>query len=180
MKLEFTIDEQDFLDFQLLTASQSGRIKRKMRSAWIFLTLFFVGISILNFYYNYHSVTSSVIFGIFAVVCGLFYPRYFWWKYKKSYQTHIKDNYKNRFGETEYIEFRENVIFTKDKIGEGTINISEIDRVDETEKHFFVQIKTGVALIIPKYKITNPDEVRDKFKSLGFTVNTIVNNKWLS
>ncbi|MDR2009904.1 MAG: YcxB family protein [Bacteroidales bacterium] len=176
MIIEFKTSEQDFLDFQLFTASQSDRIKRKMINGWIFLTLI-LGIISACFYFKYN-IIMAVYFGIAAIVSGLFYPMYFRWRYKKHYKTYIKENYSNRFEKTEYIEIKDEAIFMKDSTGEATLNISEIDKVDETEKHFFIKIKAGTYLIIPKYKIQNPDEVRDKFESLGFTVNKITNIKW--
>jgi len=177
MKLEFKIDEQDFLDFHLFTASQSDRIKRKMRNGRLFLTLCF-GIALILFYFSFH-IVMTIYCGIIAIITicwALFYPQYFRWRYKKHYKNHIRDNYSNRFGETEYLEIRDDVIFTKDKVGEGTINISEIEKVDETEKYFFVKITSGVSLIIPKYKIANSNNVRKKFESLGFAINEIKND----
>jgi len=176
MKLEFQIDEQDFLDFQLFTASQSDRIKRKMWNGWIFLTLG-CGIAAGYFYFK-DSIALAIYFGLAAIACELFYPKYFRWKYKKHYKNYIRENYSNRFNKQEYIEINNETIFAKDKVGESAINISEIERIDETEKHFFVKITTGVSLIIPKYKIQNPNEVRAKFESLGFFINKVVNKKW--
>lgn len=65
------------------------------------------------------------------------------------------------------------MIVSKSKTGESTLNVSEIEKIDETEKHFFVKIKGGFAYIIPKHTIQNPDEVRAQFETLGFTVNKV-------
>ena len=176
MELEFKIDEQDFLDFQLFTASQSGRIKRNMWNGWIFLTLG-CGIAAGYFYFE-DSIALAIFLGLATIVYGLFYPKYFRRTHKKHYKNYIRENYSNRFNKQEYIEINNETIFAKDKVGESTINISEIERIDETEKHFFVKITTGVSLIIPKYKIQNPDDVRAKFESLGFSTNKVVNKKW--
>ena len=175
MTLEFELNEHDFLDFQLFTASQSKRINRKKVNGWIFVTLFFIGLSVF-LYFDYDGF-FAIYFGVTAIVCGLFYPKYFVWRYKKHYKTYIKENYSYRFGEKAYIEINNQTIFAKDKIGEGTINISEIEKIDETEKHFFVKMKSGVSLIIPKYKIQTSDEVRGKFEALGFSVNKVI-CKW--
>ena len=176
MKLEYKIDEQDFLDFQLFTASQSDRIRRKMLNGWIFLTLGF-GLVAVYFFLKYN-ILFTIHFGLSSIVCGLFYPKCFRCRYKKHYKNHIRENYANRFDESEYIEINNETIFCKDKSGEGSINISQIEKVDETVKHFFVKIKTGMSLIIPKLKIQNPDDVRVKFELLGFPVNKITTGKW--
>ena len=176
MKLEYQIDEQDFLDFQLFTASQSDRIRRKMLNEQLLLTLIYAILA--GSFYFFYNILLTISFGIISILCGLFYPKYFRWRYKRHYKTYIRDNYANEFGEFGHIEINDNTIFSKDKIGESTLNISEIKRVDETEKHFFVKITASTSLIIPKYKIPNSEEVRAKFELLGFSVNKLVNNKW--
>jgi len=168
MKLEYEIKEQDFLEFQLFTASQSKKIYRKKLKGWIFTTLFFVILS-AYFYFDYNNILA-ICYGICAIIFGLFYPKYFAWRYRKHYKSYIKENYSYRFGKKEYIEINNQFIFHRDKTGEGTINMSEIEKIDETEKHFFVRVKAGVSLIIPKNEIQNSDEVRAKFESLGFSV----------
>ena len=35
MTIEYKIEEQDFLDFQLFTASKSDRINKKKRNGWV-------------------------------------------------------------------------------------------------------------------------------------------------
>jgi hypothetical protein len=175
MKLEYKMDEQDFLDFQMFAASQSVRIKRKMLRGWMFITLGFGVMSV--FFFLECSILTAIYFGVVAIIGGLFYPRFFRWRYKRHYKAHIRENYSNRFEDSEYIEINDETIFCKSKSGEGTINTSQIEKIDETEKHFFVKIKTGVSLIIPKYKIHNQDEVRAKFEFLGFSVSKIINKK---
>ena len=175
MTLEFELNEQDFLDFQLFTASQSRRINKRKRNGWILVTGCFIIISV--FFYSEYNVFLAVYFGIVAIISGLFYPKYFIWRHKKHYKTFIKENYSCRIGEINHIEIDDQVIFSKNKTGESTLNISEIEKIDETEKHFFVKIKGGLAYIIPKYKIQNSDEVRAKFESLRFNVNKAI-YKW--
>jgi len=175
MTLEFELNEQDFLDFQLFTASQSKRINKRKQNNWMLTTGCFIIISIS--FYLQRNIILTVYFGIAAIIYGLFYPKYFVWRHKKHYKTSIKENYSSRFGERDHIEIDNQVIFSKNKTGESTLNVSEIERVDETEKHFFVKIKGGLAYIIPKYKIQNSDEVRAKFEALGFNVDRAI-CKW--
>jgi len=89
----------------------------------------------------------------------------------------FEKNYASRFDELEYLEINNETIFSKDKVGESIINISEIEKIDETERHFFVKISGGVSLIIPKYKIENPNDVHTQFELLGFSVKKIASKK---
>jgi len=176
MKLEFKLYEQDFLDFQMFTASQSARINRKKRNGWILLT---AGSFLLAlFFYFEHNFILSAYLGFVGIVCGLFFPRYFIWRYKRHYRAYIKENFSNRFGETGNLEIRESTIYFKDKTGEGNINLSEVEKIDETVAHFFVKVSTGQSLIIPKKECEYPAELQEKFKSLGFEINDFTGWKW--
>lgn len=174
MTLEYKINEQDFLDFQLFTASKSDRINKKKRNGWISLTL--GSIIIALYFYLGENTEMTIYFGLVAMVCGLFYPKYFKWRYKKHYKNYIQDNYSNRFGQIAYLEIGSDYILSKDKTGEGKIILSEIERVDETDDHFFLKISTGMSLLIPKRELNDIDKLRDKFKEIELTIND--ETKW--
>jgi hypothetical protein len=176
MKLTFKIIEQDFIDFQLFSASQSDRIKKKLRNGWVLLT---VGAVVLSVYFYFNGdLKSTIYFGLIALLCGLFYPKYFVWRYKKHFKNHIKENYSKRFDEVETIEFQSESISYADRIGEGSIKISEVEEVNETDKHLFIKLSIGHSLIIPKRDIDELDKLTDKIKSLGIDIKKVVNNNW--
>lgn len=176
MTIQYKIEEQDFLEFQLFTASKSDRINNKKRKGWALLT---IGSMVLGLYfYLNQNITLAIYFGLVACACGFFYPRYFKWRYKKHYKTFIKENYSKQIGLIVTLEFNDHAIFSKDKAGEGKINLSEIEKIDETDHHFFLKISTGHSLLIPKDKLNNIDELRMKFKALGLKVNDETNWEW--
>lgn len=176
MTLEYKIDEQDFLDFQLFTASKSDRINKKKRNGWILLTA--GSIVVACYFYLNENNPMTIYCGVVAVVTGIFYPRYFKCRYKKHYKTYIKENYSKRFGQVETIEINNDSILSKDKTGEGKINLSEIEKIDETDNHFFLKISTGLSLIIPKKELESVNELREKFKNVGLTVQDETNWTW--
>lgn len=176
MTLEYKIEEQDFLAFQLFTASKSERIHKKKRNAWVLLTV--GSIVIAFFFYLNQNNPMSLYFGLVAITTGIFYPKYFSWRYKKHYKTHIKENYLKRFGQVETLEISQESISSKNKIGEGKINLSEIEKIDETNKHFFLKISTGLSLIIPKQELADSNGLRERFKEIGLSVNDELSWKW--
>lgn len=176
MKFEYKIEKDDFVDFQLFTASKSERIHRRKRNTWFFLTLSAV-IATVYFYANQNNV-MTVYFGVVSVLFGIFYPKYFKWIYKRHYKKHINEYYANRFGQTITLEIADNHIHLKDKTGESKLNLSEIEKVDETNNHFFVKISSGISIIIPKSEIENIDELREKLKSIGLNINDETHWKW--
>lgn len=176
MTIEYQINEQDFLDYQLFTVSQSKSIKKKKRSSWIFLTTGTTATSV--YFYLNQDIALFIYFGLVALIFGLFYPKYFKWRYKRHYTTFIKENYSKRFDQTVYLEICNDTIFAKDLTGEGRINISEIERIDETNKHLFLKISTGASLILPKKGLNNLDDVKERLQSLGLTIHNMENWKW--
>ena len=176
MTLEYKIDEQDFLDFQLFASLKSDRINKKKRNGWILLT---AGSIIVAFYFYLNKNNPMTIyFGFIAVATGIFYPKYFKWRYKKHYKTYINENYSKRFGKIETLEINSDSILSKNKTGEGKINLSEIEKIDETENHFFLKISMGISLLIPKRELKSVDELREKFKEIGLAINNETSWTW--
>jgi len=173
MQYKYQIYEQDFLDFQLYTASKSESIRRKKRNAWIGLTV--AGL-VLAFLFQEDGMLG-IYFLVASVVTLLFYPTYFKWRYKRHYENHIKQSHKNRFGESVIMEIHPDHIFTKDSTGEGKIYLSAIDQINETSKHFFVKISSGMTLIFPKKNIDN-EQLKEEFKALKIPIHEELDWKW--
>ena len=176
MTFEFKLNEQDFLDFQLFTASKSDRINKKKRNGWVYLTI--GAILVALFSYLNQNYFLSIYSGLVAIVLGLFYPKYFKWRYKKHYMTHIQEIYSKRFGQIEAIQINDDSILSKDKTGEGRIYLSEIEHIHETDNHFFLKVSTGISLIIPKKELNDTSLLKKKFKDIGLTLIDETNWKW--
>ena len=172
---EYQIQEQDFIDFQLYTASKSESIRRKKRNGWIGLTLGSAVLGIWCFWVDARSM--AIYFGLVAVLVLLFYPTYFMWRYKRHYEKYINTNYKGRFGETVIAEIHPDHIFTKDRTGEGKIYLSGIDHISETPKHLFASISSGMSLIFPKENI-NSQQLKEEFAAAKIPIHDELDWKW--
>ncbi len=175
MKFEYELRDDDFLTFQLFTSSTSPRIIRKKRNGWMFLTL--GSIIFGSLFYAVGNTPLAVYLAVFAVIAAIFYPMYFKWRYKRHYQNFIKDSYSNSLGIMQTLEFHPDHVFLKDKTGESTVILEEIEEATEIDSHFFIKLSTGVSLIIPKDRIT-PDEVRTKIKDSGINIIDFTHWKW--
>jgi hypothetical protein len=100
--------------------------------------------------------------------------------YKKHYQKYIEDIYKNRFGEVSTISFNDKSIDCLDRTGESKINYMEIEEIFETGDYFFLKMKSGVVLIIPKTKVENFEKVKVELKNLSYKlqINYSQELKW--
>jgi hypothetical protein len=177
-----TLDENDYLTYQLYTASKAPRIKKARTRGWIITTLASLCMAYL-FFENYNDLLAYY-FLIAAGVSLIFHPLYSRWRYKRHYRKYIEDNYKNRIGQECALEITDDVIITKDKTGEGRINTTEVEEINEIKDFYFIKIKTGVSLIIPKLKTDTKDlaVIENGLKQLaekkGIKWNVELNWKW--
>lgn len=176
MKLNYPLYDYDFLNYQLYVASKSDRINKNLKKNWLILTVGFF-LAALYFYSENH-IPMVLYFGFVSILFGAFYPYYFRWKHKRHYKKHISENYKNRFGHNQLIDVGTDEIFCKDFSSEGKINISAIVGVDETTEYFFLNLTTGMSLIIPKDRLNNTDDLRNELIKRGLSVFNYSVGKW--
>lgn len=176
MTLEFKLEEADFLEFQLYTASKSDRIRKRKRNGWILFPLVATVLSIRFFWIG--NINMGIYFSVIASAAAGFYPLYFKWRYKGLFKKFIRDNYSARIGEKEVLEFRQKTLFIQDKTGEGEIKLKEIERVTETANHFFIGISSGTSLIIPKKELDDVNGLRQKFHVLKLKLHEELDWAW--
>jgi len=177
MELEFKITEQDFLDYQLFSASQSARIQKRERNGHIGLTVGFL-LTALYFFFVSDDLTMAIYFGICGLLNFFFYPKYFKWIYKKYYKKYGREVYSKRFDKIVHIDFKDETIISKDFTGEGKYFIKEFENTSETSQHFFIKHSAGVSLIIPKRELKDINEVRSRITALGISINDYKDWKW--
>jgi len=176
MEFIYKLESIDFLQYQLFTASKSKRIIKKKMYGWLVFTLA-ASIFALYCYFN-NSTALAIYFGVIAAVWGLFYPKYFSWKYYKHYKSFINENYKNRFGKTTTVSFSKDYIIATDDTGEGKIKTREIINVNETSQHLFITFLSGASLIIPKRELTNFNELKNGLIKIGCSINNELSWAW--
>ncbi|MBI3220539.1 MAG: YcxB family protein [Bacteroidetes bacterium] len=175
-----TLNEDDYLTFQLYTASKTPRVKKARIRSWILTTITFLCLA----YLFYHSDNDFLTI-YFLVIAGLsltLFPFYTRWRYKRHYLKYIRDTYKTRFGEKCELEFTPDAIVTKDKSGEVKINKSEINEINEIKDFYFLKTSSGMALIISKSKTEDIEKIKSEIKSLvetgGVKHNIELDWKW--
>lgn len=164
MTLNYTLTENDFLQHQLFIASKTGRIKQQRTKTWLIFSAALLLLSLM--FYQSSNTAMTYYFLIFGLIVLCFFPLYQRRYYKNHYQKFIAETYKNRFGQTANINFTDECIETSDITGESKINLGEIENTTETSDYFYLKMKTGGHLIIPKQKLDNIGNVRQELKEL--------------
>ena len=153
MELNYTLNENDYLQHQLYIASKSERINKERKKSLTTVTFTFLALSFI--FYTTDNQFLMYSFILLGILCLLFYPFYLRKHYFEHYQIYISDIYKNRFNEPCKLVFTENSIESIDITGETKINIFILEEINETGKYFYLKTKTGGDIIIPKIQLEN-------------------------
>lgn len=177
MEIGYTLDEDDFLQYQLYTSSKSKTIKRKRLFLWILIPLLYLGLAIFNYVYK-NELLFPLILIVFAILWFIIYPIYSKSRYKKHYKKHVKNNYKTRFFKPIELNINQNFIEAKDFTGESKINISEIEYLVELKNQFLIHVSSNASIIIPKRDLKEIDDFKNEFIKLSIPIKDELNWKW--
>ncbi|MUU77356.1 YcxB family protein [Winogradskyella endarachnes] len=167
MNLKYDLSFSDFLEYQLYFSSKSkvqqkNRKKSRIIVPIIYAVLILIAILIGNY-------ILAITFAIIAIIWYLIHPVYAKYRYKKHFENHIKENYKNRIDKEISLTFNQNsrAIEGIEEGTQSTINYSEFDVLIEIKEHFFLKLKSNVSFIIPKRAI---DDLKG-FKKIFTDIN---------
>jgi len=124
----------------------------------------------LLFFSKGDTIMAAYFWGL-SILVFLLYSKYLNWRYKKHYQSYVRENFKNRFGNEVSLEIGPKYISSKDPSGEGKVKTSEVHQLSETQEHFFIQFTSGVAVIIPKRSIDDLQHFKAGLRSAKLEVH---------
>jgi hypothetical protein len=176
MPLTYSLTEDDYLQSQLFIASKSERVKKQRIRRRIWTTIVLLVLSAVC----YDDDFLFYYFLIIGIISAFFHSYYTAFLFKKHYKKYVGDIHKNSFNETSNITFTDEAIETADRTGTSKINLTEIETISETGSYFYLKLKTGQHLIIPKTQLSNSDEVRTLLTSLSkkLNINFISDLNW--
>lgn len=165
MIIEYSIEEKDYLAYQLYTASKSDRIKKKrLRNKIVSAIIYIVGGFFLLLLNNYPLAITFIILGL---LWFFIYPLWERQHYVKHYQSFIKENYKDKLGQNIALELNNDYITARDNGSESKVMTKELVEINETSATFYLKLKGGQSFIIPKDKIKTVDSLTNTLKELA-------------
>lgn len=153
MKLQYSLTENDFLQYQLYTSS-----KNKSRTKQILLLV--VVVILINAYYCYRLITEgnfSFLFLVWTAILLVLIPIYMRWRFINHFKNFIKKNYKERIGIVSEINFKENDVEISSPIASTNIYNDSFSEFIEIKDYYFLKLKTGEGLIVPKRILNNQE-----------------------
>jgi hypothetical protein len=180
MKITYTLEESDYLTYQLFVASKSERIAKKRRKSQVLVPFLYV---LLGLFMGYQgNMALGITFGVLAVLWFFLYP--VWEKnvYIKHYKNFIREHHRGNYGRAVSLEITDTFLLAKDGGNEGKVLTEEIDEINEIESLIFIRLKGGQSFILPKLKITEIQSVREYLqglaKQLQISYSTALDWRW--
>ena len=177
MNIQYQLTYSDFLAYQLYTSSKSELHKKKRFRSRIIVPIIYICFG-LYLYSKNNSLKVASILGLIALLWFFLYPTYSKWRYKRHFQKHVEENYKNRVHKPVEIEVDEHALNAKDFSSESKINGTELKALIETKNHFFIKLTTDLSLIVPKHSIVHQAEFKKRVTELGAEYVDELNWEW--
>ncbi|TNE29220.1 MAG: hypothetical protein EP346_06605 [Bacteroidetes bacterium] len=177
MTINYQLTTSDFLEYQLYFSSKSELHKKKRFQSRIIVPIIYVFLGLFVARMEGY-IRVGIVFTIIGIIWFAFYPLYSKWRYKRHFQKHVEENFKNRINQPIELEADESSLKAKDLISETTINGTELKELIETQKHFFIKLTNDSSLIVPKKSIENETEFIQSITDLGAEYINELNWKW--
>ena len=113
------------------------------------------------------NIPTGIVFVAVAIFWYAMYPLYAQWRYKRYFEKHVEENYKNRINKPVELIIDENAVNAKDFTSESKINGSELKELIETKNHFFIKLTSDLSLIVPKHSVEDQPEFKKLLTELG-------------
>lgn len=169
MTINYSLDEKDFLAYQLYVASHSPSIKRKRQKSNLLFSLAYCFVGVFFIFQN--NSLLAICFFMVGIVSFFVHPILDRRRYFKHYQATIKESYQGRLGRNLSLGFNNDYIIATDNGSESKVTTTEIVEIIEISSSFFLNLKSGQAFIIPKDKIENIELLTIKLKNLASHLN---------
>ncbi|WP_405572273.1 YcxB family protein [Winogradskyella sp. Asnod2-B02-A] len=178
MTLEYQLNFSDFLEHQLYFSAKSKLHKKnRNKTRWVVPIIYMV----LGLFLMFTKKNEIyILFFAFAILWYIFYPFYAKRRYKKHFENHINENFKNRIGKEVTLIFDKSshVIESSDSGTQTKIKDSEFEKLIELKEHFFLRLKSELSLIIPKRAIKDIEAFKNHFSDLNLEYKNEIEWEW--
>lgn len=168
MLFPFTLDQNDYLSYLFYSTSRSVKVRKRRSLNKLILLMIYMATGIYLFIRN-----GPVASAIFFLLC---FPLYFLYntfekkQYLKHFTRFINDHFKDNLGKPASIELADNSFHVLDD-EDNWYAYEDIEEIMETNELVIIQLKTGVAVLLPKNKIENAEGLVTQLNNLSTSKN---------
>lgn len=169
MNLEYALTEQDFLDYQMYSATKSDRINKKRQRSRMGMSLLYLSFGV------FFLATQSYAFGgAFMFVSIIWYfakPTLDKKRYENHFRGFINEQYKENFDRKVNLELTDDYIFAKEAGMESKVPVTELIEVTELKNLILIKLKKGQAVLLPKHSMERSEMLIARLKEIADKIN---------
>lgn len=166
MEYSFRVKPEDYVEHHLYRSAHTDRDRQKRQRSRILVPIAYLGFGIY-LYFRDGQIIGLLGFALVAVLWYLFYPRFSAWRYRKFYERHIQALWSDAKDRVTKVSFQENDILINDGHSESRVGLNDLEECVEVEGHYFLFLKTGQSLILPKRDMAGGVGVKEMIQSYG-------------
>lgn len=178
MTVEYKIDENDYLTFQLFMISKIKGVQKVRNRSKFFLGIYFLILGIFLISIGaFKTAFFIIIFGFSWLLLGpIWVKKYFVKHHLKSLRYIYGERLNNNF----VIEIYDDYIVSKAIGTETKTRTSELDEIFEISSAIYLRFKGEQSIIFPKNKIENIQDLKKRLLELANFLNIkyVVDEIW--
>lgn len=164
MEHQWAMGEEDFLIYQLYHFKSTGKIKKAMRTGWLWIG----GAFLVALFGYFQDIQFIIIYGlIFGAYMAFFYLYLYKRRLLKYFKRHVLENYHERFDRMGTLQFGAEWLFLNSEFSEMKIKNSQIQHFTELPSHILLKLKYGEMVIIPKEKVATFNELYSEIEDIS-------------
>jgi len=157
MTIDYTLEENDLLTFQLFEASTSKRVRKSRRMNKIILS---AGCVISGTFWFADRTTTDVILFCCVLITLLLFPLLEKALYVRHFRGFIREKCSGMTGKPTTLDIEAGHFLSREEGNEIRIAWTEVSRIDELPAQILIKLKSSQTLILPKQRITNIDALK--------------------
>ena len=162
MTLDYKIELEDYLTYNLYIASKSERIRKKRQKNKIVVPVVYVAGALVFLWFG--QLVIVALFFLFAVLWFLLFPHFERRRYVKHYRGFLEEQYRERAGIAFNLELNREYILAKERGGDGRVLTSEVQDICEIPELFLIRLKGNQSFILPKHNFPDIERVQRGLK----------------
>lgn len=152
MKSEYHLDHEDYMSYLQFSTTLSKKVQKRRALNKLVLMIVIVATGFLL--YSRNGPFASGLFFLLCLPLYFFYGVFEKKQFNRHFKRFINDHFKGTLGKPSSIELLDasfHVIDDEDNI----YAYSDIEEIRETESLIIIQLKKGLAILLPKNKLQN-------------------------
>ncbi|MCK0159437.1 YcxB family protein [Allomuricauda sp. F6463D] len=167
--LRYKLNTNDYLQQVLYYNSINEESIKQRSKVWLFVIAFIIFFSVLLLFLFNDKIEFGHYLGAIpvAILSILFFPYFYKNILKKRFLKLVQKNYKNNFGKESVLSFHEEYVEIHDFTGESKVTYTSLEKIIEIKTHFFLILKAGAYIILPKSEIQDADSVKNTLDTIA-------------